>query len=56
VLADYDRRAVTHSQGDDTVPVLRPPGKDPNAILRVARLAPPDGPYGKLAERLGQYS
>jgi len=33
--------------------VLRPPGEDPRAILRVARLVLPEGQYGELARRLG---
>ena len=53
VLADYDRLVVTHCTHDDTVYVLRPPGEDPKAILRAARLVLPEGPYGELAEQLG---
>ena len=53
VLADYDRVVVTCRPGDDTVYVLRPPGEDPRAILRAARLVLPEGPYGELAEQLG---
>jgi LysM repeat protein len=53
VLADYDRVVVTRSRPDDTVYVLRPPGEDPRAILRVARLVLPEGPYGELAKQLG---
>jgi LysM repeat protein len=53
VLADYDRVVVTCRPGDDTVYVLRPPGEDPQAILRAARLVLPEGPYGELAEHLG---
>ena len=53
VLADYDRLVVTHSQADDTVCVLRPPGEDPRAILRVARLVLPEDPYEELADQLG---
>ena len=53
VLADYDRLVVTHDQADDTVCVLRPPGEDPRAILRVARLVLPEDPYEELAEHLG---
>jgi hypothetical protein len=44
---------VTCSEGDGTVCVLRPPGQDPAAILRVARLVLPEGPYRELAGRLG---
>ena len=53
VLADYDRVVVTCRPGDDAVYVLRPPGEDPRAILRAARLVLPEGPYGELAEHLG---
>ena len=53
VLADYDRLVVTHNQADDTVCVLRPPGADPRAILRVARLVLPEDPYEELADQLG---
>ena len=53
VLADYDRLVVTHNKADDTVYVLRPPGEDPMAILRVARLVLPEDPYEELAEQLG---
>ena len=53
VLADYDRLVVTCSKRDDTVYVLRPPGEDPKAILRVARLVLPEDPYEELASQLG---
>ena len=53
VLADYDRVVVTCRPGDDAVYVLRPPGEDPKAILRAARLVLPEGPYGELADQLG---
>jgi len=53
VLADYGRLVVTHSRDDDAVYVLRPPGQDPAAILRAARLVLPEGPYGELADQLG---
>jgi hypothetical protein len=53
VLADYDRVVVTRSAGDDAVYVLRPPGEDPEVILRAARLVLPEGPYGELADQLG---
>ena len=45
MLADYDRVVVTYRHGDGTVYVLRPPGQDPAAILRVAPLVLPEGPY-----------
>jgi hypothetical protein len=53
VLADHDRLVVTRCQDDDTVYVLRPPGADPRAILRVASLVLPERRYGELAEQLG---
>jgi LysM repeat protein len=53
VLADYDRLIVTRNVRDGTVYVLRPPGEDPKAILRVARLVLPEGSYGELAKQLG---
>ena len=53
VLADYDRLVVTHNKDDGMVYVLRPPGADPGAILRVARLVLPEGPYRELAGHLG---
>jgi hypothetical protein len=53
ILADYDRLVVTHSRADDTVYVLRPPGEDPRAILRVARLVLKEDPYQQLAAKLG---
>jgi len=53
VIADYDRVVVTQSQPDGTVYVLRPPGEDPRAILRAARLVLPEDPYEELADQLG---
>jgi hypothetical protein len=53
ILADYDRVVVTRSPCDDTICVLRPPGEDPKAILRAARLVLPEAPYGELADQLG---
>jgi LysM repeat protein len=53
VLADHDRLVVTRSKHDETVYVLRPPGEDPRAILRVARLVLPEGAYWELAKQLG---
>jgi hypothetical protein len=53
VLADHDRLVVTCNKADETVYVLRPPGEDPRAILRVARLVLPEGPYWELARQLG---
>jgi LysM repeat protein len=53
VVADYAQLVVTRSTSDDTVYVLRPPGQDPAAILKVARLVLPEGPYRELARHLG---
>ena len=53
VVADYDRVVVTCSTRDGTVYVLRPPGEDPKAILRAARLVLPEWSYGELADQLG---
>ena len=53
VLADHDRLVVTCNTADETVYVLRPPGEDPRAILRVARLVLPEGRYRELARQLG---
>src|ERR1700740_1886570 len=52
VMADYDRLVVTCSPRDGTVCVLRPPGQDPAAILKAARLVLPEDPYEELAEQL----
>jgi hypothetical protein len=53
VLADHARLVVTHSTADNTVCVLRPPGAEPAAILRLARLVVGEGPYRDLVEHLG---
>jgi hypothetical protein len=52
LLADHERVVVTRNKNDDTICVLRPPGEDPMAILRVARLVLPEEPYGELAKQL----
>ena len=54
VIADYDRLVVTSSRRDGTVLVLRPPGEDPRAVLRAARLVLTEGPYEELADHLGE--
>jgi LysM repeat protein len=54
VIADYDRLVVTSSTRDDTVLILRPPGEDPKAVLRAARLVLAEGPYEELASHLGE--
>jgi LysM repeat protein len=53
VLADHHRVVVTCSKRDGTVYVLRPPGEDPKAVLRAARLVLPEDPYEELADHLG---
>jgi hypothetical protein len=53
VVADYDRLVVTCSKADDTTYVLRPPGEDPQAVLRTARLVLPEDHYEELAYHLG---
>jgi LysM repeat protein len=53
VLADHDRVIVARSKDDGTICVLRPPGQDPGAILQVARVVLPEGPYRELAAQLG---
>jgi LysM repeat protein len=53
VLADYNRLVVTRDRRDDTIYVLRPPGADPRAVLRVARLVLAEERYGELARQLG---
>jgi len=53
IRADHDRLIVTYSQHDDTVYVLTPPGEDPRAVLRAARLILPEDAYQELAGHLG---
>jgi hypothetical protein len=53
VLIDSDRLVVVRCTQDGTVYVLRPPGSDPAAILRVARLVLPEFRYGELASQFG---
>jgi LysM repeat protein len=53
ILAKHDRLIVTYSQQDDTVYVLTPPGEDPRAVLRAARLILPEDTYQELAGHLG---
>jgi LysM repeat protein len=53
VLADHERLIVTYSTADDTVYVLTPPGEDPRAVLRAARLVLPEDTYEELAGHLG---
>jgi LysM repeat protein len=53
VMADYDRLVVIQCKNDDTVYVLRPPGEDPVAVLRAARLVLRERSYRQLADHLG---
>jgi hypothetical protein len=53
VQAGHERLIVTYSVRDDIVCVLTPPGEDPAAVLRAARLVLPDDTYEELASHLG---
>jgi nucleoid-associated protein YgaU len=53
ILAAHERLIVTYSTRDDTVYVLTPPGEDPRAVLRAARLVLPESTYQQLAGHLG---
>jgi len=53
ILAHHDRLIVAYSQQDDTVYVLTPPGEDPQAVMRAARLILPEDTYQELAGYLG---
>ena len=53
VRAGHERLVVTYSVRDDVVYVLTPPGEDPAAVLRAARLVLPDDTYQDLASYLG---
>jgi hypothetical protein len=53
VGADYHRLVVTHSRAENAVYVLRPPGTDAEAVLRVARLVLPEERYAELETWLG---
>jgi hypothetical protein len=53
ILADHERLVVSYSAQDDTVYVLAPPGQDPRAVLRTARLVLHDDAYRELASHLG---
>jgi hypothetical protein len=53
VQADHERLIVTYCVSDDTVYVLTPPGEDPRAVLRAARLVLPENTYEELAGHLG---
>ena len=53
ILTHYDRLIVTYSADDHTVYVFTPPGEDPRAVLRAARLVLPEDTYEDLAGHLG---
>jgi LysM repeat protein len=53
ILADYERLIVTYCARDNAVYVLTPPGEDPRAVLRAARLVLPEDTYVDLAGHLG---
>ena len=53
VQADHERLIITYSISDDTVYLLTPPGEDPRAVLRAARLVLPEDTYEELAGHLG---
>ncbi len=53
VQADHERLIITYSVSDDTVYLLTPPGEDPRAVLRAARLVLPEDTYEELADHLG---
>ena len=53
IHASHERLIVTYSISDDTVYLLTPPGEDPRAVLRAARLVLPEDTYEDLADHLG---
>jgi len=53
IFADHERLIVTYSTQDDAVYVFTPPGEDPGAVLRAARLILPEDRYEELAGHLG---
>jgi LysM repeat protein len=53
ILADHERLIVTYCAADHAVYVLTPPGEDPRAVLRAARLVLPEDTYEDLAGHLG---
>jgi hypothetical protein len=52
-MINHERLIVTYSLHDDTVYVLTPPGEDPRAVLRAARLVLPEEKYQELAGQFG---
>jgi len=53
IEAAHDRLIVTYCAREDTVYLLTPPGEDPRAVLRAARLVLPEDTYEELAGHLG---
>jgi hypothetical protein len=53
VQAGHERLIVIYSVRDGIVCLLTPPGEDPAAVLRAARLVLPDDTYEDLASHLG---
>ena len=53
VFTEHERLIITYSSQDDTVYVFTPPGEDPGAMLRAARLILPEHRYEELAHHLG---
>ena len=53
IFADHERLIITYSSQDDAVYVFTPPGEDPGAVLRAARLILPEDRYEELAGHLG---
>jgi LysM repeat protein len=53
IQADYERLVIGYTASDDTVFLLTPPGEDPRAILRAARLVLPEDTYEEVASHLG---
>jgi LysM repeat protein len=53
IEASHERLIVTYSIADHTIYLLTPPGEDPRAVLRAARLVVPEPAYQDLAGHLG---
>jgi hypothetical protein len=53
ILSDHERLIVTYCAREHTVYVFTPPGEDPRAVLRAARLVLPERAYEQLAGHLG---
>jgi hypothetical protein len=52
-LARHERLIVTYCPRDHAVYVFAPPGEDPGAVLKAARLVAPQDAYEDLAGHLG---